>query len=156
MNTDGAAHDNPGLAGCGGVFCSSHGFFKGGFAFHLGMAFAFESELMGVIKAIDFAVLHNWTSIWLESDSTYVVYLLSNWSTKVPWSLRSRWIRCLKIIESINFRVSHIFREGNKVADDLSKFAVNHEAPMWWFEVPDFCKRSYGDDLIGQGGYRFC
>ena len=156
VNTDGAANGNPGLAGCGGVFRTHRGFFKGGFAFHLGMAFAFESELMGVIKAIDFAVLYNWTSIWLESDSTYVVYLLTNRFRKVPWSLKSRWIRCLQTIDSINFRVSHIFREGNRVADDLSKFAVNHEAPSWWFDILDFCKRSYGEDLIGHGGYRFC
>ena len=155
INTNGAANGNPSFAGCGGVFRSHRGFFKGGFASPIGMAFAFEAELLAVIKAIDYALQYNWTFIWLESDSSYVVHLLNSRSTAVPWPIKTRWIRCLNQIDSISFRVSHIYREGNMVANDLSKFAVNLDSDNWWFHVPTCCHSSYSRDLSGQEGFRF-
>lgn len=82
-----AANGNLSLAGYGGVFCSHRGFFKGGFTSPLSIAFAFKAELMDVIKAIDYALQFNWTSIWLESDSTYVIHLLKNRCFNVAWLL---------------------------------------------------------------------
>lgn len=78
VNIDGAANGCPGLASCGGIFRSHCGFFKRGFTSPLRITYAFEFELMVVIKVVDYAILYNWYFIWLESDSTYVVHLLIN------------------------------------------------------------------------------
>lgn len=47
------------------------------------------------IQAIDYAVQYQWNNIWLESNSTYIVHLLLTRSTKIPWSLKAQWSRCL-------------------------------------------------------------
>ena len=74
-----------GLAGCVVVFRTSRGFVKGCFANLLGIAFAFEAELAAAIHAIRLAREKGWHSIWLESDSTYLVALLHSRSSLVPW-----------------------------------------------------------------------
>lgn len=55
VNTDGAANGSPGLSGCSGVIQTYHGFCIGCFAVPLGVAFAYEAELLGVITAIHYA-----------------------------------------------------------------------------------------------------
>lgn len=120
-NTDGSALGAPGTASCGGVFRNSRGFVKGCFSISIGIAFAFEAELLSVIIAIEAASQRNWNHLWLECDSTYVVGLLNTKSEEVPWNYRNRWVGVLHKLKSMFFVASHIFREGNQVADALSK-----------------------------------
>lgn len=114
----------------------------------MGMAFAFEAELLAIIHVVRYAILYNWTNLWLESDFTYIVSLLLKRTSNVPWSLKVAWSRYLNQI-SINFQISHIFHKGNFVANPLSKHAVTVYAPSWWFEVSHFACKSYVEDLIG-------
>ncbi|KAK0608113.1 hypothetical protein LWI29_025664 [Acer saccharum] len=127
VNTDGAASSSPGVGGCGGVFRNCRAFVKGCFAVPLGQVFAFEAELIAASMAINFAWQNGWHRLWLESDSSYVVQLLSSRSKQVPWRIRQVWQRCIYQISKMEFQVSHIFREGNQVADALSKHALGLE-----------------------------
>ena len=63
-----------------------------------------------------------WCNLWLECDSTWVVNLFQTCSTNVPWVVRLQWDYCLYDFGGMNFIVSHIYREGNGVADRLAKF----------------------------------
>ncbi|KAK2645818.1 hypothetical protein Ddye_021013 [Dipteronia dyeriana] len=83
------------------------------FSIPLKHVFTFEAELWVVIHAI--AWKFNWNLLWLDSDSTYVVNLLLHRSIKVPWHLLQAWMRCLFLIDSMDFHVSHIYREDNLV-----------------------------------------
>ncbi|KAK3223774.1 hypothetical protein Dsin_010799 [Dipteronia sinensis] len=67
VNTDGAA------------------FVKGCFAIHLGQAFAFEAEFLAASMGINLSWKYRWRQIWPESESSYVVQLLSSHSKHVPW-----------------------------------------------------------------------
>ena len=60
--------------------------------------------------AIEIAVHRGWSSIWLECDSLSAVYCLNNSS---PWQIRVRWFNCMTKLKSMNFHVSHVFREGS-------------------------------------------
>ena len=53
-----------------------------------------------------------------------MVQLLSSRSKLVPWRVRQALQRCIFQISHMDFQVSHIFREGNQVADTLSKHAL--------------------------------
>ncbi|KAK2655459.1 hypothetical protein Ddye_008511 [Dipteronia dyeriana] len=97
---------------------------KGCFAIPLDHVFAFEVELLATSIAINFAWQNEWHWIWLESDSSYVVQLLSSRTEQVPWWIRQAWQCCIYQISKMEFQVSHIFREGNQVADALSKHAL--------------------------------
>ncbi|KAK2646167.1 hypothetical protein Ddye_021362 [Dipteronia dyeriana] len=95
VNTDGAALSSPGARGCGGIFLNCRAFVKGYFAVPLDHVFAFEAELLAASIAINFAWKNGWHRIWLESDSSYVVQLLSSRSEQVPWQIRQAWQRCI-------------------------------------------------------------
>ncbi|KAK3222115.1 hypothetical protein Dsin_009140 [Dipteronia sinensis] len=78
VNTDGAALSSPGVGGCGGVFRNCRAFVKGCFAVPLGQVFAFEAQLLAASMAINLAWQNGWHRIWLESDSSYLVHLLTS------------------------------------------------------------------------------
>ncbi|KAK2658521.1 hypothetical protein Ddye_005054 [Dipteronia dyeriana] len=84
VNTDGAALSSPCAEGCRGVFRNCRAFVKGCFVVPLDHVFAFEAELLVASMAINFAWQNGWHRIWLESDSSYVVQLLSSCSEQVP------------------------------------------------------------------------
>ncbi|KAI9198422.1 hypothetical protein LWI28_015556 [Acer negundo] len=84
VNTNGAAMGSSGVGGCGGIFRNCRAFVKGCFAVLLGQVFAFEAGLLTASLAINFAWKYGWHRLWLESDSSYVVQLLSSRSEVVP------------------------------------------------------------------------
>ncbi|KAK1591397.1 hypothetical protein Q3G72_007018 [Acer saccharum] len=155
VNTYGAALGSLGVGGCGGIFRNCRAFVKGCFAIPLGQVFTFEAELLAASLTINFAWKYGWHRIWLESDSSYVVQLLSSRSEMVPWRVRQARQRCIFQISHMDFQVSHIFREGNQVADMLSKHALELQADSWWFSAPPFCSSLVGNDCMGRESFCF-
>ena len=49
-----------------------------------------------------------------------MVSLLSLRSVDVPWKFSFSWQHCLYYLSSMSVHVSHIYREGNAVADCLT------------------------------------
>ncbi|XP_024019488.1 uncharacterized protein LOC112091032 [Morus notabilis] len=116
INTDGAANESPGLAGCGDIFKTYWGFCKGCFAKPLGILYAYEAELTRCL---------------------------------------ARWKRDIQFLNSKMYCVSHIFREGNHVADRLATNAVRFEDETWWVTVPGFCMAGMAKDMVDFSTYRF-
>ncbi|KAK3221397.1 hypothetical protein Dsin_008422 [Dipteronia sinensis] len=155
VNTDGAALGSPRVGGCGGVFQTCRSFVMACFEVPLGHVFAFEVELLTVSLAINYAWNLGRHRIWLENDSSYVVQLLSIRSDQVTWCVHQAWQRCIHQISHMEFQVSHIFREGNQVADALSKHALDLSADSWWSSTPSFCSSLVGNDCMGRESFRF-
>nr|XP_011459708.1 PREDICTED: uncharacterized protein LOC105350053 [Fragaria vesca subsp. vesca] len=78
---------------------------------------------MAIIKAIELAWVRDWKHIWLEVDSSLVLDYIRRPSL-VPWPLRVRWLNCLYRISKMNFKATHIFREGNKIVDALANQVI--------------------------------
>ena len=155
INTDGAARGSPGLAGFGGIFRDHLGRVLGCFAGNLGLATALEAELQAVIHAIQIATCKGWTSLWIESDSALVIHFLSSIKVNVPWRFVTDWFNCRASLASMNVKVSHIFREGNSVADRLANFGVDNVGVHWWDSCPPCAMTAYSRDLAGYPNYRF-
>ncbi|XP_057790907.1 uncharacterized protein LOC131008020 [Salvia miltiorrhiza] len=119
-NTDGSAVGAPGRICAGGVFRDWRGFVRGCFHVEGGTGYAFEAELLGIITAIEFAHHCGWLKIWFEADSAYVVNALLTKSGKVPWRFQALWRRALSFLDHMDFRITHIFREGNVPADIMA------------------------------------
>ena len=154
-NIDGSALGAPGLSGCGGIFRTCRGFSKGCFSFFIGVGHAFEAELLGFILAVEKAKEFEWRNLWIESDSSYVVNLFRKKSGKIPWKLNNRWHRAMKFASEINVVVSHIFREGNAVADKLSNLATKRQQSMWWRQFPNEVSSLIYRDIVPLPHYRF-
>ena len=45
--------------------------------------------------------------------------------SQVPWTYRNRWLAALDTLRTMTFRVSHIYREGNSVADALASLSFD-------------------------------
>ncbi|XP_057811398.1 uncharacterized protein LOC131025617 [Salvia miltiorrhiza] len=128
VNTDGSALGAPGLISAGGVFRDSWGQIRGCFHEKGGQGFAFEAELLAVITAISIAHEQGWLKLWIEADSSYVVNLLDRKSEDVPWRFVAHWKCTLQLLSSFQLQVTHIFREGNVVADIMA----NHNREEGW------------------------
>ena len=131
LNIDGAAKGAPGHAGCGGIFRTCRGFVEGCFAVYIGIKFAFEAEIMGFILAIEAASKFNWNNLWVETDSSLLVWLFKAESQNVPWRIRNRWVKALHQAKLRNVIISHTFREGNCVADKLASIASIPGTKEW-------------------------
>jgi len=96
----------------GGIFRNKDANFLLCFSENLGPGNAFFAELSGAMRAIELAKQYNWFDLWLETDSELVVKAFSNHKL-VPCNLRNKWRNCILILSSVNFVVSHVYREEN-------------------------------------------
>lgn len=149
-NTDGSAKGAPGEATAAGIFRDNNGAVLCCFVQHLGLLHAFEAELMAVLIGIEIADSQGWHRLWIETDSTYVEGLITTRSSVVPWKYRNRWLVAMKKLLHFDLKVTHIFREGNTVADSLS----NHHVQGVWFHQLDCIDTQVARDLSGLPYFR--
>jgi len=71
------------------------------------------------MRATEIAFQRNWKNVWIESDSSLVVMAFNN-DSMIPCNLRNRWLNCKDFLYHMNFVVTHIYREGNRYADNLA------------------------------------
>lgn len=93
------------------------------------MGFAFEVELLLMIMTLEIAAFKNIIYIWLESNSTFVVSVLTRKSKDVSGRFLARWLRTLKFISCVHFHVSHIYIEGNQTEDFM---AYTNQSEGYW------------------------
>ncbi|KAK3221689.1 hypothetical protein Dsin_008714 [Dipteronia sinensis] len=105
--------------------------------------------------AINYAWNLGWHRIWLGSDSSYVVQFLSIRSDQVNWRVRQAWQCSIDQISHMEFQVSYLFKEGNQVADALSKHALGLSSDSWWPSTPSFCSSLVGNNCMGRESFRF-
>lgn len=120
-NSDGASKGNPGPSS--GGFCIRN--WEGKFIYaatqELGVKTSLEAEVIALKMGLQFCVSNNLLPVILETDSLMVSQILGgNWET--PWSVslmikKIQWLRKAGGVE-----VSHVLREGNKVADYFANF----------------------------------
>ncbi|KAL6187367.1 hypothetical protein ACLB2K_038766 [Fragaria x ananassa] len=79
----------------------------------------------------------------------------SSRSFSPPWNLRVRWNNCLSIIRQMNFRCSHIFREGNMVADKMANLGLSNASFTWYDNPPTELHGFLQADYLGIPNYRF-
>ncbi|KAF1894302.1 hypothetical protein Lal_00004226 [Lupinus albus] len=72
----------------------------------------------------------------------------------IPWRLANSWHRCLGWIASMNFKVSHIYREGNACADSLASFGAFSQMYTWWDDVPGFIFEDFNRNRLGLPTYK--
>jgi ribonuclease HI len=104
----------------GAIFRNYQANHLGSFDFNINNGNSLLAELTCAVIAIETASDKNGRKLWLVPDSKPVVLGFSASSIVVPWQLRKRWTNCLNLIMSMEFMVTHIFREGNHYADKLA------------------------------------
>ena len=154
VNTDGALTKNPAQSACKGIFRDSEGTYLGGFAQNLNTNSSFNVELLADITAIEVACSKGWLNLWLETDSQLVMLAFRNKSI-VAWELRNKWCNCIELITNMNFVVSHIYREGNSCADDLTNLGLAQSAFVWRPSPPPSILVDFVRNRLGLPKFRF-
>ncbi|GAU35943.1 hypothetical protein TSUD_394910 [Trifolium subterraneum] len=156
VNIDGASCGNPGNASCGGVFRNYNADFMFAFVDPLGVETSYFAELCGAMKAIEIAFDKNWLNLWVETDSSLVVAAFNNPSKPVAWPLRNRWRNVLFMLNHMNCMVTHIYREGNKVADLIANHGLSLSASTSWLTPPLFIADCLNSNKLGMANFRLC
>jgi hypothetical protein len=149
-NTDGSVKNL--LAACGGIFRDYRGTFLGGFASNIGGGSVYDAKILGLILAMEFAIAHNWTRVWLETDSSSAVTAFHKPSL-VPICLRNRWHNCTH--KGLILICSQIFREGNSCADGLAAMGHDTADTSWFTILPPHLLADFARDRNGLPIYRF-
>jgi len=145
-NTDGCSTES--AASSRGIFRNANFEMLLCFAEKLDSENAFQAEIMGTMRAIEVAFLNNWRHLWLEMDYAMVVHALKS-NTSIPCKLRNRWFNCKQLLGTMNFIVSHIYREGNQCADDLANIGLNFDQFTMWDSPPPTIHYAFGKNKLG-------
>ncbi|KAL2517310.1 Uncharacterized protein Adt_13557 [Abeliophyllum distichum] len=116
INTDGCVKD--GVASGGGIIIDSSGQCIRAFFSFYGDCTILEAELRAILDGIILAQRLGLSVLWVESDSTLAIHCITKGGG--PWHIQAtlRHIRHLLALDRDT--ITHIFREGNQVADLLA------------------------------------
>ncbi|CAL1414425.1 unnamed protein product [Linum trigynum] len=136
MNTDGANQSNMGMATAGRVLRDHNGTWLGGFCSKIGTGTALLAELWGVLQGLEFAWKKGSRFLVLETDSQLALQLIEQRRDEVhPYATILGAIRRL-LSQDWMVRLVHTYREGNRVADWLSKHSLVYPFGMYELEAP--------------------
>jgi ribonuclease HI len=123
---DGAARGNPGEAGCGAVICDEHGVVVEELTRYLGHATNNVAEYQALLMGLEALVKLNRQRIRVQSDSQLLVRQLSGEYRVKDEKLRMLFQRAISLLRQFkNYRILHVPREQNKIADRLANKAID-------------------------------
>lgn len=124
VNTDGACRGNPGRSAIGFCLRDEAGDLRYAQGLEITEGSNNEAEAIAIMEALKLCKALNYTQIWLQTDSMLLENIIMG-SWKPPWCIVDQVEGILRLKEECNIRMSHIFREGNKLADHLANYALD-------------------------------
>ncbi|XP_075496425.1 uncharacterized protein LOC142533502 [Primulina tabacum] len=121
INIDGSSRGNPGDSSVGGVVRDSSGKVVLYFSEFIGTGTNVRAELWAVWRGLLICSDLGLFPLWIETDSQISLQILH--SRRCCWSLDHIVTRILVLLRGRSVHLSHIFREGNSVADALAEEA---------------------------------
>ncbi|CAL1353594.1 unnamed protein product [Linum trigynum] len=136
MNVDGASNGEQGRAGAGGVLRDANKLWIGGFVSSLGSCAAGMAEVWAIYHGLKMAWAGGHRVIILESDSQTAIHLMNNRSDPLhPYATLLSAIRRMMSQDWV-VKLVHTYREGNRVADWLSKYSLVYPYGLYELEAP--------------------
>ncbi|KAK4739460.1 hypothetical protein R3W88_003157 [Solanum pinnatisectum] len=147
-NTDGAARGNPGASSISFVVRDEEGDLIYARAKGIGIATNMEAEALALLEAVWYCQEKDLKEPIIETDSLVLKKMVDN-QWKIPWELVERIEEIRKVIRSINASITHIFREGNCVADSLVNEVVESQETKCYYlfqELPSIIRKHLNMD----------
>lgn len=82
------------------------------------------AEVKAVMCGLEYALHMSISHLWLEIDSLEMFHILQG-KSHCPWHIHYHICYIKSLLSNIFFYISHIFQEGNKVADGLENEAID-------------------------------
>ncbi|XVF21119.1 hypothetical protein REPUB_Repub12eG0063000 [Reevesia pubescens] len=127
LNIDGSTLGKPGLTGISGLLRNEFGERLLVFSKSVGVTDSNKTEFLAIIEAFSIFSISKWAGSFgliVESDSSNAVKWFNGHET-IPWKLK----KLCPLIDSLKnvvlkWKVQHVFRESNDLADGLTKVGV--------------------------------
>ncbi|KAL6548870.1 hypothetical protein OROHE_008715 [Orobanche hederae] len=123
LNTDGSFDRDTQIAGGGGLIRDHHGELLLAFHSSFQASSSFDAEIQALAVGL-ILVAQRSRYVLIELDAAAVVTLLTS-GHRGSWQVRHTLMRIRHILRDIQFRVTHIYREGNMPADCLSELGMS-------------------------------
>ena len=137
LNIDGAVSGMPLRGGAGGVIRGEDGEWLLGFSENVGQCSVAKAELRALIRGLKIAKEIPTPKLWVRSDSSNIIDSISK-PIDYHQELSPLLQHCRELInwEGWEGKVSHCFRETNRVADKLAKLGLTMSLGVWIHREP--------------------
>lgn len=124
VNTDGASRGNPGRSAIGYCIRDEQGDIVLAVGKEIQETTNTVAEAVAIVEALKFCRSQQYTQVCIQTDSMLMKKIISG-EWKPPWCIVDEVEEIMQLMEDTNYVVSHIFREGNKLADHLANYALD-------------------------------
>ncbi|XP_019242508.1 PREDICTED: uncharacterized protein LOC109222633, partial [Nicotiana attenuata] len=121
----GASRGNPGRSAIGVCCRDEAGEVKYAMEKEIAEGSNNEAEAVAILEALRICRDKNYSQVWLQTDSMLMKSIIEK-AWKPPWTIVDLMEEIKELMEGCSIRISHIFREGNKLADHLANFALDY------------------------------
>ncbi|XP_019241572.1 PREDICTED: uncharacterized protein LOC109221549 [Nicotiana attenuata] len=149
VNTDGASRGNPGRSAIGYCIKDDQGDIVLAVGKQIHETTNTVAEAVAIVEALQFCRSQHMTQVCIQTDSMLMKKIITG-EWKPPWCIIEEVEEINQLMEGTNCEVSHIFREGNKLADHLANYALDfgdiecHE----FGELDSFGRRIVNEDKL--------
>ncbi|XP_070003073.1 uncharacterized protein [Nicotiana sylvestris] len=134
FNTDGASRGNPGRSSIGFCIRNENGDIVKSVGKEIEETTNTVAEAKAMVEALRFCRFQQYSHVWIQTDSMLLKKIMDGiW--KPPWIISEQVEEMMQLINGGNYTVTHIHREGNKLADHLANYALDHgeiECQQFW------------------------
>ena len=124
MNTDGCSKGNPGCSGGGGILRDALGGPILAFSAFFGIRSSLHAEAPAMLIGLRLCVKQGFVKVDLQSDLQVLVGIIQR-RLRCPWQIRTEIEQIWDLTVAVA-RVSHCYRETNRVAGILANVGVSH------------------------------
>ncbi|XP_070011225.1 uncharacterized protein [Nicotiana sylvestris] len=134
VNTDGASRGNPGRSSIGFCIRNENGDIVKSVGKEIEETTNIVAEAKAIVEALRFCRFQQYSHVWLQTDSMLLKKIMDGiW--KPPWIISDQVKEMMQLMNEGNYTLTHIHREGNKLADHLANYALDHgeiECQQFW------------------------
>nr|XP_016509454.1 PREDICTED: uncharacterized protein LOC107826922 [Nicotiana tabacum] len=134
VNTDGASRGNPGRSSIGFCIRNENGDIVKSVGKEIEETTNTVAEAKAMVEALRFCRFQQYSHVWLQTDSMLLKKIMDGiW--KSPWIISEQVEEMMQLMNGGNSTVTHIHREGNKLADHLANYALDNgeiEYQQFW------------------------
>lgn len=136
LNTDGALNHVTKKASAGGLIRDTEGCWVQGFMVNIGPATSFLAELWGLREGLRLCLSLNIQQIEIEMDSAVIVNKLQD-QNRANQVLSTLMVDCQRLLQQFRVvHITHIYREGNSVADRLANMGQTSQIGTTILQAP--------------------
>lgn len=124
LNVDGASKGNPGVCGGGGCIRDAAGNLVIAFAHFYSMGNSLIAEVRALCDGLRMAADFGLKLESIQSDSALLVESLRS-NIPLSWDTIRWWRMVVDLLKAHSIPVTHVYREGNRLADSLASHACS-------------------------------